>query len=266
MSAADVAPTSTGTGPGLSVPTEADRRSMSRNSQLLIAWCGPAIVVLFLIGSVWLARYFPPAIHPSDSAQQVARFYQENATSIRIGLVFSCLAYALMGVWGVCMAVQTRRKEGLYPALTYVQLTCMAAGTAQIVVNCGLWATAAFRAGEVSPEITQAFNDAGYIILLGTWMPFTIWAIALGLNILLDKTDAPVFPRWTGYFSIWAGVCFIPGGTVWFFKEGPFGWTGVVCLWIPFVVFGIWVLYFSYLSMQNVRRGFVNEQEPATDS
>ncbi|MET9248809.1 hypothetical protein [Nonomuraea sp. NPDC003709] len=266
MSAADLAPTSAGKDPGALVSTEADRRSMSRNSQLLIAWCGPAMVVLFLIGSVWLARYFPPAIHPSDSAQQVAQYYQENATAIRVGLVFSCLAYALMGVWGVCMAVQTRRKEGLFPALTYVQLTCMAAGTAQIVVNCGLWATAAFRAGEVSPEITQAFNDAAYIILLGTWMPFTIWAVALGLNILLDKTDAPVFPRWTGYFSIWAGVCFIPGGTVWFFKDGPFGWTGVVCLWVPFVVFGIWVLYFSYLSMRNVRGGFVHEQEPAADS
>ncbi|WP_250282536.1 MULTISPECIES: hypothetical protein [unclassified Frankia] len=267
MSATDVitSPLGGGADTNRSALAQAERRSMSRNSQLLVAWCGPAMFVLFVIGSVWLARYFPPAIHPNDSAQEVAQYYRDHKDAIRVGLVFTCLAYALMGVWGVCMAVQTRRKEGLFPVLTYVQLTCMAAGTAQIVVNCGLWATAAFRPGETSPEITQAFNDAGFIILLGTWMPFTIWAIALGLNILLDRTT-PVFPRWTGYFSIWSGVCFMPGGTVWFFKSGPFGWTGVVCLWVPFVVFGAWVLYFSYLSMQNVRRGFVHEQDLAAVS
>ncbi|WP_131792612.1 hypothetical protein, partial [Candidatus Protofrankia datiscae] len=145
MSATDVITSPAGgeTSRNGSGPARAERQSMSRNSQLLVAWCGPAMFVLFVIGSVWLARYFPPAIHPSDSPQDVAQYYRDHKDAIRVGLVFTCLAYALMGVWGVCMAVQTRRKEGLFPVLTYVQLTCMAAGTAQIVVNCGLWATAA---------------------------------------------------------------------------------------------------------------------------
>jgi hypothetical protein len=125
----------------------------------------------------------------------------------------------------------------------------------------GLWAVASFRPGEIDPEITQAFNDAGFIILLGTWFPFTMWAIALGLSILLDKSDSPVYPRSSGYFSIWAGIGFIPGGTVWFFKSGPFGWTGVVCIWIPFGVFGAWLLYFAYQTALNVRRGYVNVQD-----
>lgn len=238
---------------------------MSRISQLTLAWCGPAMVVTFIIGSVVLARYLPPWIAPGDSAERVAEIYADNADRIRIGLVFTVIAYALMGTWGVAVATQTRRKEGMFPALTYAQLTAMAAGTAQIVVNTGLWAAASFRAGEIDPEITQALNDAGFIILLGTWVPFTIWAIAVGLSILLDKSRETVFPRWSAWLSIWAGIGFIPGGTVWFFKDGAFGWQGAVCLYVPFAVFGAWVLTFSYLAMRNVKRGFVNEQDLVTE-
>lgn len=249
---------------GLQMQTETaeerERRSMSRISQLILAWCGPLMMVSFVIGSVVLARYLPPWINPNDSADRVAEIYANHATRIRIGLVFTVIAYALMGTWGVCLATQTRRKEGMFPALTYAQLTAMAAGTAQIVVNTGLWAAAAFRPEETSPQITQALNDAGFIILLGTWVPFTIWAIAVGLSVLLDKSREPVFPRWSGYFSVWAGIGFIPGGTVWFFKAGAFGWAGAICLYVPFAVFGAWVLTFTVLAIRNVRRGYVHEQ------
>jgi hypothetical protein len=246
--------------------TNADRTSMSRISQMMVVWAAPACIIFFIIGCTWLGGYLPPRISPGDSAVVIAQYYQQHALKIRVGLVFTMIAYALMCVWGVAMATQTRRKEGMFPALTYLQLTCMAAGTAQIVVNVGLWATAAFRAGEIAPEITQALNDAGFIILLGTWFPFTMWAIALGLNILLDKSGHPVYPRWSGYLSIWAGVGFSPGGTVWFFKSGPFGWTGIVCMYVPFAVFGFWLLYFAYQTAKNVKRGFVHEQELAAAS
>jgi hypothetical protein len=237
-----------------------DRQSMNRTAQLLCAWLGPTMIVLFIIGSVWLARYFPPAIHPSDPARTVADFYAANATRIRIGLVLTCCAYGVMGTWGVAMAVQTRRREGAFPALTYVQLTAMATGTAQIVVMAAVWAGAAFRAGEVSPEITQTLNDVGWMLLLGTWIPFTIWNTALGLAILLDRATKPVFPRWSGYLSIWIGVVYIAGSGAWFFKEGPFSWVGIIALYLVFIVFGIWVTTFSVLSMRNVRRGHVHEQ------
>lgn len=242
-------------------PTAADRRAMSVSSQRLIAWTGPGMIVLYIIGAVWLSRYFPPAVHPADSPEKVAQWYVDNQLRVQVGLVVQMLAYSLMCVWGASVAAQTRRKEGLFPVLTYVQLVSMAAGTAQIVVNVGLWMTATFRAGTINPEITQALNDAGFVILLGTWGPFTIWAIALGLNILLDKSDTPAFPRWLGYTSIWSGICFIPGGTVIFFKGGPFGWTGVICLWVPFVVFGTWILLFFIQTLKNIKAGYVNEQD-----
>jgi hypothetical protein len=254
-------------GPGHAPPDPdyAEETSMNRISQLIVAWSGPAMIVTFIIGGCILARYLPPQWSPHDSAQRVAQIYMDHLTRIRVGLVLTVIAYTLMMVWGVSNAVQTRRLEGKYPALTYLQLVCMAAGTAQIVVNTGMWATAAFRPGQVSPEITQLANDMGFIILLGTWPPFTIWAIALGLQILLNKSSLEVYPRWSGYFSIWSGLLFAPGGTVWFFKSGPFGWTGVVCMYVPFIFFGSWILLFSVLTIRNIRAGEVHRQELAPE-
>jgi hypothetical protein len=234
---------------------------MNRTAQLICVACAPLFLILFGIGSVWLARYFPPAIRPNWNALQVAHYYAAHTTAIRIGLVFTVCAYGLMATWGVAMACQTRRKEGMFPALTYVQLVNMAAGTAQIVVMAGVWAAAAYRPLQVSPEITQTLNDVGWMLLLGTWITFTIWAIALGLAVLLDKSNSPVFPRWSGYLSIAAGVLFIPGSGVWFVKHGAFGWEGAIALWMVFIEFGIWVAVFSYLTYRNIKAGYVNEQE-----
>jgi len=239
---------------------------MNRTAQLLCVALGPGMILLFLIGSVWLAKLFPPAIHPSWNAEQVSNFYAEHKDRIRIGLVFTCCAYGVMATWGVAMASQTRRKEGMFPTLTWIQLVNMAAGTAQIVVMAGLWAAAAFRAGEVDPQITQTLHDAGWMLLDGTWITFTIWNTALGLAILLDKSGSPVFPRWSGYLSILAGIGYMPGSGVWFFKHGAFSWVGAIALYEVFIIFGIWVLTFSWLSYKNIQRGYVHEQDLATAS
>ncbi len=234
---------------------------MSRQAHLLAAVAAPVCIIVFGIGGVLLGGWLPPRIGPDDSAETVASYYAQNTLPIRVGAVFAMISFGVIPVWGVAMAAQTSRKEGAFPVLTYVQVTCMAVGTAQIVLNTALWATAAFRAGEVSPEITQMLNDAGFIIFLGTWIPFTVWAVALGLSVLLDRSDLPVYPRWSGYLSIWVGIGYLPCATVWFFKDGPFGWQGIVCIGVPIIVFGIWLLTFSALTVRNVRAGFLHEQD-----
>ncbi len=79
----------------------------------------------------------------------------------------------------------------MFPVLTYVQLVTMALGPACLMVATCFWAIAAFRPGEIDPEITQTLNDAGYITLLSTWLPFTMWTVALGLSVLLDRSETP---------------------------------------------------------------------------
>ena len=236
---------------------------MSRTAQLFCIWAGPAFIVLFAIGSVWLARLFPPAVRPQWSALHTAQWYADHTTTFRIGLVLTCMAYGLMCTWGCAMAAQTRRKEGMFPTWTYVQLVNMAAGTAQIVVMAGVFAVAAYRPMQIAPQTTQMLNDLGWLLLLGTWITFTVCAIALGMAILTDKTD-PVFPRWSGYVSIAAGLGFIPGSGDWFVRHGAFGWEGAIALWWVFLEFGAWVLLFTWLSYRNVtKKRWVHKQDLA---
>lgn len=259
-------------------PAQREAQSMNRIGQLICCFWGPGMIVLFVIGAIGLSGYWPPAQLPGASATEVLEWYAENNARLKVGLVFMTCAYSVMCWYGVAMAVQTRRKEGAFPVWTYVQLVCMACGTAQIVIMGAAWAAAAFRAGGCSdknpcdlvpgsPEYiayahdVQMFHDFGWMILLGTWMPFTFWNLALGAAILLDKTDTPVFPRWSGYFAILAGVSYMLGSGSWFFFEGAMGWNGLLALYWVFIIFGAWVLYFAYASYKNVQRGYVHTQD-----
>jgi len=241
----------------------ADSARMNRTAQLVMTWTGFLMLGMILVGML-LGRYLFPWTSPHDSAEKVSQVYQMHGDRIRWSIVFILCGFGLIQVWGACMAAQTRRKEGFFPVLTYVQIASMAVGAALLMAQSCLWATAAFRPGSTSPQITQALNDAGYITLLSTWMPFAAWAWALGMAILLDRSDNPIYPRWAGWLSIWAGLADIPGNTVWFFKSGAFGWQGAVCLYVPIGGFGIWVTVFTLLTLQNIRGGLVHEQDLAT--
>lgn len=237
-----------------------DRASMNRTSQLVLAWSGFGMLALIL-GGLLVGRFLPPWVMPHHSADKAAQIYADHPGQIRFAVVLTLTGFGLIAVWGVSLAAQTRRKEGVFPALTYCQLTCMAAGTALLMLQSCLWATAAFRAGEISPEITQMLNDAAYITLLATWMPFACWAWALAASILLDKSDSPVYPRWSAYVCIATGIMDIPGNTVWFFKDGAFGWAGAICLYVPIAGFGIWAATFTLLTVRNIKSGLVHEQD-----
>jgi hypothetical protein len=249
-----------GSAMGASGGSQRERTSMNRTAQLFCVACGPLMIILFVIGSVWLARLFPPTIRPQWTALRTAEYYAAHQTKIMIGLVFTVCAYGVMATWGCGMASQTRRKEGAFPTWTYVQLVNMAAGTAQIVVMAAVFAVADYRPLQISPQTTQTLNDLGWLLLLGTWITFTIWAVALGMQILSDKTES-VYPRWSGYISIAAGIGFMPGSGDWFLKHGAWGWEGAIALWWVFLEFGAWVLLFTYLTYRNVKKGYVHEQE-----
>lgn len=245
--------------PGQTRPISEGAR-MNRTAQLIIMWCGPLMLSFLLFGLIF-GRYLFPWTAPADSAEQVAATYAEHKDRIRVAVCFTLSGFGLIAIWGASVAAQVRRKEGVFPVLTYVQLVAMAAGAACLMVSSCFWAVAAFRPAEIDPQITQALNDAGYITLLSTWLPFTAWTVALGLAVLLDRSDHPVFPRWSGYFSIWAGLLYVPGNTVWFFKDGAFGWRGVICLYTPIGAFGIWVAVFTWLTWLNIKAGLVHEQD-----
>ena len=228
---------------------------MNRRAQLICAWTGPLLAVLFAIGAVLLGRFIPPWVRPHYSAQKVAHIFALHHGRILAGAFITIISMSLVAPWGVSIAAQTRRKEGEFPVLTYVQLMCVAIGTTVVVLMSMMWAVAAFRPHEYSPQTVMALNDVAYFLFLFTWAPFSVWTLAVALTILLDTSGEPVFPRWAAYLSIWTAILFVPAGLMAFFKHGAFSWAGLMTLYVPVGIFFVWLAAMTYLVIRNIKRG-----------
>jgi hypothetical protein len=232
--------------------------SGNRRAQLICAWCGPLCAALFALGAVFLGQFIPPLVGPNEGAAEVARKWAEHTDAIRIGATITVISMSLVAPWGVSVAAQTRRTEGSFPILTYVQLMCVAIGTTVVVLMSMFWCVAAFRPDTYSAETVQVLNDIAYFLFLFTWTPFTIWALAVALAIFLDPNDEPVFPRYVAYVSLWTAVLFVGASGMAFFKTGPFAWNGVMALYVPVGVFFIWLAVLTFNTIKNINRGFAH--------
>ncbi|MCW2627937.1 MAG: hypothetical protein JWR48_4659 [Mycobacterium sp.] len=225
----------------------------TRRVQLAFIGCGPLAVLLFLIGWVVLARYLPP-IAPTASAQQVADWYVMHTTTIRLGLFVSSIAMPLVIPFGIAIAVQFRASEGAVPILTYGQVAFASLGAVVTVFTMMVWAVAAFRPSETSPDITRMLNDFGWFLFLFTWAPFSLWYVVIGAAILLDDNDVPALPRWAAYLNFWVAFLSIPAGLIMFFKRGIFAFDGLLALWVPLVVFLIWIIAMTVVTTNSINR------------
>lgn len=78
--------------------------------------------------------------------------------------------------------------------------------------------------------------------------------LSVGLAVLLDSGDEPVFPRWVGYFSLWNAISYLPAGFMCFFHNGPMAWTGALALYIPLASFFTWMVIVTVYGFRNLRR------------
>jgi hypothetical protein len=213
---------------------------MNTRSQIVCAWCSIAFAVLFTIG-IWPVAGFMPPLAPSLTALQVAETYQQNTLAIRSGALLMMSCTGLMCAFVAVIAVQMRRIEGRHGVLTIAQISSGTVGVVVFLIATVCWTVAAFRPDR-SPELILLLNDFGWICFLMTFAVFVAQDFVIGFAILGDKNEQPIFPRWLGYFNLWVGVTFIPGGLLTFFKTGPFAWNGLFVWWVPFVVFFTWYI------------------------
>ena len=217
------------------------------------AWMGPAFTALWLIGSAPLADFvFVPPPSAADSAVQTVQNYTDNLTQVRLGCVVMIFASALYAPWGMAISMYARKAETGRPILFYTQVVSLAACVVVIMFIGFFWGIAAFRPGDVSPEITQTWNDAGWFGVLFTGAPFTMWAFAVAAAIFLDRSERPAFPRWAAYLNVWAGLLYIEACLMLFFKEGAFSQNGILVFYIPVAVFFVWIVTMSVLTMRAV--------------
>ena len=211
------------------------------------------LTVLFGLGWVVFARFLP-APSPTASAEVIANFYMGNEAGIRIGATLMMLSFGPWATWGAVVAAWTRRVETGTPVLSYVQIASLTISEMIGVLCALLWASASFRAGEVSPEITMVLNDMGWLMFLLPWPPFSAWCLAVGIAVLRDESPQPVLPRWVAGLSFLTAFLFMPALLPLFFKTGGFAYNGLLGMYLPLLIFFVWIEGVTFPMVRAYRR------------
>lgn len=225
---------------------------MNNKIELWCACSGPLLTALFFFALVPAGLI--PALSPSTSPEAVSALLNNNVNAIRVGMLLAMIGASFIFTWGVGLAYQLERTAQPHRILTYLQIAAAAIATMSATVLATVGSISAFRPDAASLEVTQLLHDLFWFWWLIPWPPFSIWAIAIGAAILSDAHDQPIFPRWSGYLSLWAAVLFTPGGLCLFFKSGPFSYNGVIVWWVPTLAFFIWIIIMSVLMVKAAYR------------
>lgn len=224
----------------------------SRTSQFVCTWAGPFGFLFFFLGMIPFANWVPPP-SPSLSSAAVQALYQNNPVGIRIGMILVCWGATLIAAWYAQVAVLMKRMEGEHTPWLYTQIISTTILTANFVLGAMILAVAAFRP-ERAAEITHALHDYGWLVLVWPGMPVTVGTAAMGFAIIGDRNpEAPVLPRWSGFFCVWCAVLQFGGNLVCMFHTGPFAWDGLLAYWVALTAFTAWIYVMSFVMHRSLK-------------
>jgi hypothetical protein len=219
---------------------------MSRAPTAALAWSGVAFAAFFLVGWVGFVHWVPP-LSPAETAEETAARYRDRTDSLRFGFLLVFLGQIAFPLFGAAIAAQTRRISQAPPALSYAQLAAVGCANMAMVGPLIVFFVAAFRPDR-APETTQLLNDFAWVSFMVAFPPFVAWAWTIGLAILFDTTEAPVYPRWSGYVCLFVGLVQMPAGALVFSTHGAFAWNGLFAFWLPAPFFFAWILMMTWLT------------------
>ncbi len=235
---------------------------MNAINQKLCAWCGIFCTLGWLIGFFAIAGFVPPPA-PSLSADAIAAIFRGHSVGIRIGMIIMVLGSVLYLPWSVAISAQMRRIEPDPAVFSWTQMIMGGLFVWVFLMPAFIWETAAFRPEETSPELIQRLNDLAWMTFISPVATVFVQGLCIGRVILQDRRAQPIFPRWVGWFNIWAVIVYLPGGLIPLFKTGPIAWNGLLALWIPLVIFVAWMVGMSVLLLKAIDRQVAEERATA---
>ena len=217
------------------------------------AYAGLAFAFFWPFAATVVANFqyiLPPSA--ADSAVKVVAEYLANTTRIRVATVIFIFSSILYTTWSVSIIQMVRRRERQWPILFNIMMVAVACEVVVVMFIGFFFGAAAWRPGETSPDVTQAFNDLGWLGVLFTGAPFALFQLALAASILMDRSARPPFPRWSAYLNIFASFFMCEACLLLFFKTGPFSQDGALVFYVPMIVFFVWIITFSILTVRAI--------------
>src|SRR5581483_9149477 len=142
-------------------PLETTARFTNRPLQMLCVWCGPAMVFGWIASFVLLAGFIPPP-SPDLTPEQLVALYSGHTGVIRLGLMLTMFASALLVPFAAVISAQMRRIEGDRAVLAPTQLISGGLLALEFILPLMVWQTAAYRP-EISPVLVRLLNDMGWL-------------------------------------------------------------------------------------------------------
>jgi hypothetical protein len=226
---------------------------MAERSQRILVWMTIVGTVIYGSCMLFLFHMFPP---PSAQwpAERIAQFYQEHTTEIKVGAMICGWTGAFFLPISVVIAAQMRRIETNGPVWSWLALTGGALTTVYLTLPPMLWGVAAYTPTR-APEITATFHEFAVLTIITTDQFFIfLWVAIVVICLTPTSVVASPFPRWFGYYSAWCALIFEPGAIAFLPRTGPFAWNGLLTFWIPFCVFGSWMVVISVLLLKALGR------------
>lgn len=223
--------------------------------QLFSAYCGLGYMVALLLGWGLIAGFLPPP-PPTTSEADVAAYFLQEHTRIRIGMVIVMYAALIFMPFAALVSHFLSRIEGGMGVLSGTALLGGAGNMVLTFYPAIWWLVAAYRPDR-APELTYIFNDMAWLQFIGGVSMFDAIPLAIAVAAFCDKSSNPVFPRWAGYFNIMVIVMLLPDQLLFFFHSGVFAWSGLFGLWIPLTLFGLWFVVNFWL----MRKAILRERE-----
>jgi hypothetical protein len=217
------------------------------------AYTGFAFAFLWPFAAIVVANcqyILPPSA--ADPAEKVVSDYLANTTGIRFATVIFIFVSMLYTTWSCGIMQMVRRRERQWPILFNIMTVAVACEVVVVMFIGFFFGAASWRPGDTSREVTQAFNDLGWLGVLFTGAPFALFQLALAASILMDTGARAPFPRWSAYFNIFTSFFMCEACLLLFFKTGPFSQNGVLVFYVPMIVFFVWIVMFSTLTLRAI--------------
>lgn len=237
---------------------------MNYKNEIVCAWSGWAYALLFVVGLA-VAGFIPPP-SPYLDAEQIHAIYIDRPNMVRTGMLIALAGQGLYVTFTAVVTVHLRRIEGLQSPLSFAQLGLGVMTIFPALMTMMFQTIAAFRPTTYSPEISLLLSDMTWIPFVGAWFTGVPQWLLVGIIILQDKREHPIFPRWLGYVNIWVAILSLPSTGLYFLKTGPFAWDGLFSFWMAGACFFGWVTVMAPYVVKAIKRQHVELNHSRSES
>ena len=172
---------------------------------------------------------------------------------IRIGLIFTMFASALLVPWSAVIAVQMSRIEGKRPVLAITQVAQASLLSLEFIIPLMVWQTAAYRPSPARIHLVYMLNDMGWLMFVVLFVGGD--AVPVSGHRHPDRQARPAdLPALVRIPVVVDGHTLAPAGVVPLFKDGPFAWNGLLGFWAPLSIFCVWVSTTTWLLITAIKR------------